>query len=113
MAKELLRQREEAFADIKKCEDQLAAIPEVRQRLETLARDLIEAREDSRRLSDQLDNARKALEVENEGKGEQFRVIDFARPPTKPSGPGRPIFVGIAIAVALAFAAVLCTFFDL
>lgn len=111
--KEVVRQREEAFTDIRKSEDELAAIPEVRQRLESLARDLIESREDYRRLSDQLDNARKALEVENEGKGEQFRVIDFARPPTKPSGPGRPIFIAIALVLAFAVAAGVCLVLDM
>lgn len=112
-ATELARQREEAFGDIKKAEDQLAAIPEVRQRLESLSRDLVEAREDAHRLSDQLDNAKKALEVENEGKGEQFRVIDFARPPSRPTGPGRPIYMGLAVALALGFAGVLVVFVDL
>ena len=111
--KELARQREEAFADIRKAEYQLAAIPEVRQRLESLIRELIEAREDYRRLSDQLDNARKALEVENEGKGEQFRVIDFARPPTKPSGPGRPIFMAVAMILAIGLAAGTCVVADM
>ena len=111
--KELARQREDAFADIRKAEEQLAAIPEVRQRLESLGRELIEAREDYRRLSDQLDNAKKALEVENEGKGEQFRVIDFARPPTKPSGPGRPIFMAVAMILAIGLAAGTCVVADM
>jgi uncharacterized protein involved in exopolysaccharide biosynthesis len=111
--KELVRQREECFADTKKTEEQLGAIPEVRQRLETLARDLIEARDDHRRLADQLDNAKKALEVENEGKGEQFRVIDFARPPTKPTGPARALLVALALALALGAATGACTLLDL
>jgi uncharacterized protein involved in exopolysaccharide biosynthesis len=110
--KELALQREECLAETRKAEEQLAAIPEVRQRLDALGRALFEAREDFRRLSDQLDNAEKALEVENEGKGEQFRVIDFARPPTRPSGPGRPVFVGLAIAMALAAAAAFCVMAD-
>jgi hypothetical protein len=111
--KDLATQREEAFADIRKAEEQLAAFPEVRQRLEALIRELIEAREDYHRLSDQLDNARKALEVENEGKGEQFRVIDFARPPTKPSGPGRPIFIAIALVLAVGVAVGVCILADM
>lgn len=110
---ELARQREEAFSDIKKAEDQLASIPEVRQRIESLSRDLIEAREDARRLSDQLDNAKKALEVENENKGEQFRVIDFARPPSRPMGAGRGIYFAAAAGLALAFAGALCVLLDL
>ncbi|HZU97409.1 MAG TPA: hypothetical protein VFF73_11980, partial [Planctomycetota bacterium] len=110
---DLARQREDCFRETKKAEEQLAAIPEVRQRLESLARDLIESRDDYRRLTDQLDNARKALDVENENKGEQFRVIDFARPPTRPTGPGRPLLVALAVVLALGAAAASCAVSDL
>jgi hypothetical protein len=110
---DLARQREDCFRETKKAEEELAAIPEVRQRLESLARDLTESRDDYHRLTDQLDNARKALEVENENKGEQFRVIDFARPPTRPTGPGRPLLIALAVALALAAAAASCAVSDL
>src|SRR5205823_6912664 len=102
-----------AFAEIRKGEEQLAAIPEVRQRLESLGRSLIEAREDFARLTNQLDNARKALAVENEGKGEQLRVIDFARPPSRPTGPGAIVFLGLSALLALGAAAGSCLLLDM
>jgi uncharacterized protein involved in exopolysaccharide biosynthesis len=111
--KEVTRQREECFGEIKKTEESLAAIPEVRARLEVLGRALLEAREDLRRLADQLENAKKALEVENEGKGEQFRVIDFARPPTKSSGPGRGMFMALALAAAIGFTIGVCLLLEM
>jgi uncharacterized protein involved in exopolysaccharide biosynthesis len=109
---ETVGQREESFRDIRKAEEQLASVPEVRQRLEALARALFEGREDFARLQNQLDNAQKALEVENEGKGEQLRVIDFARPPTKPTGPGTLVFVGIALVLALGLAVGACVLLE-
>lgn len=83
-------------------EERLAATPRVAERLAALERQHEHLSLQYREFSDKLQSASVAADMESGQKGEKFRLLERAFPPTSPTSPNRPLIVAMAVFLGLA-----------
>src|SRR6185436_2425082 len=89
-------------------DERIQATPTRQRELEDVSRGRESARERYQAVLKQYTDARLAASLEQTQRLEQFRVLDPAVPPLRPSAPDRPILalIGFVLAIALALGAV-------
>lgn len=95
---EIDRLREELAAT----QERLARTPRVAEQLDGLAREYEALSSSIREYSDKRLNATVAANMERRQKGEQFRVLEPAVPPSSAESPNRPLIVVLGILLGLA-----------
>ena len=106
---EKTREQEQIKQAIKVYEDRVQSSPAVEQQFKELTRGYQTALESYNGLLRKRDESAMAAELERKQQGEQFRVLDPANLPDKPSFPNRPLFAveglggGLALGLGIAF----------
>lgn len=96
-------------AQIKVYQERVQSSPGVEQQYKELTRGYQTALESYNELQKKRDQSAMATDLERKQEGEQFRVLDPANFPSKPSFPNRPLFAmgglggGLALGLGLAF----------
>ncbi len=109
MISEKSKEQEQVKQQIKKYEDLVQSSPVVEQKYKELTRGYQQALDSYNDLQKKRDDAQRASDLERQQEGEQFRVLDPANLPDKPSFPNRPLFAlgglcgGLALGLGLAF----------
>jgi polysaccharide chain length determinant protein (PEP-CTERM system associated) len=119
----LMQQQDQAAVEVKATAEEIAGLnrqlalyqrrlentPKREAELATITRDYETTRDTFRSLLAKRAEADITSNLEQGAKGEQFRVIDPARPPDRPTGPNRLrlLMVGIVLALGAAGAAVI------
>jgi protein tyrosine kinase modulator len=103
------KEQEQIKQQIKMYQDYVQSSPVVEEKYKELTRGYQTALDSYSDLQKKRDDAQRASELEREQEGEQFRVLDPANLPDKPSFPNRGIFAlgglggGLALGLGLAF----------
>ena len=103
------REQEQIKQAIKVYEDRVQSSPAVEQQFKELTRGYQTALDSYNGLLRKRDESAMAAELERKQEGEQFRVLDPANLPDKPSFPNRPLFAveglggGLALGLGIAF----------
>lgn len=103
------REQDQIKQQIKVFQERIQSSPAVEQQYKELTRDYQTALEFYNDLLKKRDQSAMASDLERRQEGEQFRVLDPANLPDRPSFPNRPLFVlggfagGLALGLALAF----------
>jgi polysaccharide chain length determinant protein (PEP-CTERM system associated) len=106
---EKAREQEQIKQQIRLYQDRVQSTPAVEQQFKELTRGYQTALESYSELQKKRDESAMAAELERKQQGEQFRVLDPANLPDKPSFPNRPLFAvgglggGLALGLAIAF----------
>jgi len=109
MIAEKTREQEQVKQQIRKYQDLVQSSPVVEQKYKELTRGYQQAVDSYNDLQKKRDDAQRAADLERQQEGEQFRVLDPANLPDKPSFPNRPLFTlgglagGLALGLCLAF----------
>lgn len=91
----LRSRREKAIAQIQKLEEHVNSTPANEEKLTELTRDYGMSLKNYQALLDKRMQAKISENLEKKQKGEQFRILDPANFPTRPSDPNPPVIVGI------------------
>jgi capsular polysaccharide biosynthesis protein len=104
----LLKQQADVQRQIADFEARVARIPQREQMLRMLIQDYENARSAYVTMQQRVYNAKMSEQLEQQQKGEQFRLIEPARVPIKPETPDRPktLMMGLALGLALGCGAV-------
>jgi polysaccharide chain length determinant protein (PEP-CTERM system associated) len=103
------REQEQIKQQIKLYQDRVQSSPVVEEQYKELTRGYQTALDSFNDLQRKRGESQMATELERQQEGEQFRVLDPANLPTKPSFPNRPLFAagglvgGIGLGLGLAF----------
>jgi polysaccharide chain length determinant protein (PEP-CTERM system associated) len=106
---EKAREQEQIKQQIRLYQDRVQSTPAVEQQFKELTRGYQTALESYNELQKKRDESAMAAELERKQQGEQFRVLDPANLPDKPSFPNRPLFAvgglggGLAFGLGIAF----------
>jgi len=106
---EKTREQEQIKQQIRLYQERVQSTPAVEQQFKELTRGYQTALESYNDLQKKRDESAMAAELERKQQGEQFRVLDPANLPDKPSFPNRPLFAagglggGFALGVCIAF----------
>jgi polysaccharide chain length determinant protein (PEP-CTERM system associated) len=106
---EKAREQEQIKQQIKIYQDRVMSSPAVEQEFKELTRGYQTALDSYNELQKKRDASAMAADLERKQQGEQFRVLDPANLPDKPSFPNRPLFAagglggGLALGLAIAF----------
>jgi polysaccharide chain length determinant protein (PEP-CTERM system associated) len=106
---EKTREQEQIKQAIKLYENKVESSPAVEQQFKELTRGYQTALDSYNGLLRKRDESAMAAELERKQQGEQFRVLDPANLPDKPSFPNRPLYAagglggGLALGLAIAF----------
>src|SRR6202043_4156839 len=104
------KEQEKIQQAIKLYQDRVQSSPVVEQQYKELTRDYQTALDFYNDLLKKRDQSAMATDLEHHQEGEQFRVLDPANLPDKPSFPNRPLFAlgglagGLGLGLAIAFA---------
>jgi polysaccharide chain length determinant protein (PEP-CTERM system associated) len=98
---ELQKRQVEQEADIKELEKYLTAIPKHQDELQTLERNYTIAAGQVESYLNQLDQARKASELEAQGMGPSFEIKDPPRVPVMPFSPNRSKIAAVSVVLGL------------
>lgn len=86
---------------VKALEEMVDTIPQIEAELKNLNRDYGIVKSSYESLLQRRESARMAEKADATGEGVKFRVIDPPRVPLEPSGPNRPLFMGIVLLAGL------------
>jgi polysaccharide chain length determinant protein (PEP-CTERM system associated) len=106
---EKTRAQDQIKQQIKVYQDRVQSSPIIEQQFKELTRDHQTALDFYNDLLRKRDQSAMATDLEHHQEGEQFRVLDPANLPTKPSFPNRPVFAlqgfggGLAMGLVIAF----------
>jgi polysaccharide chain length determinant protein (PEP-CTERM system associated) len=106
---EKAREQEQIKQQIKLYQERVQSSPAVEQQFKELTRGYQTALDSYNELQKKRDQSAMAAELERKQQGEQFRVLDPANLPDKPSFPNRPLFAagglggGLALGLGIAF----------
>jgi polysaccharide chain length determinant protein (PEP-CTERM system associated) len=106
---EKAREQEQIKQQIKIYQDRVLSSPAVEQEFKELTRGYQTALDSYNELQKKRDASAMAADLERKQQGEQFRVLDPANLPDKPSFPNRPLFAagglggGLALGLVIAF----------
>jgi polysaccharide chain length determinant protein (PEP-CTERM system associated) len=106
---EKAREQEQIKQQIKLYQERVQSSPAVEQQFKELTRGYQTALDSYNELQKKRDQSAMAAELERKQQGEQFRVLDPANLPDKPSFPNRPLFAagglggGFALGLVIAF----------
>jgi polysaccharide chain length determinant protein (PEP-CTERM system associated) len=106
---EKAREQEQIKQQIKLYQDRVQSSPAVEQQFKELTRGYQTALDSYNELQKKRDGSAMAAELERKQQGEQFRVLDPANLPDKPSFPNRSLFAvgglggGLALGLGIAF----------
>jgi polysaccharide chain length determinant protein (PEP-CTERM system associated) len=106
---EKAREQEQIKQQIKLYQDRVQSTPAVEQQFKELTRGYQTALDSYNELEKKRNDSAMAAELERKQQGEQFRVLDPANLPDKPSFPNRPLFAagglggGLALGLGIAF----------
>src|SRR5271154_146120 len=106
---EKAREQEQIKQQIKLYQDRVQSSPAVEQQFKELTRGYQTALDSFNDLQKKRDASAMAADLERKQQGEQFRVLDPANLPDKPSFPNRPLFAagglggGLALGLVIAF----------
>jgi polysaccharide chain length determinant protein (PEP-CTERM system associated) len=106
---EKARQQEQIKQQIKVYQDRVQSSPAIEQQYKELTRDHQTALDFYNDLLRKRDQSAMSRDLEHHQEGEQFRVLDPANLPNKPSFPNRPLFAlggfggGLSLGLAIAF----------
>ena len=106
---EKAREQEQIKQQIKLYQDRVQSSPGVEQQFKELTRGYQTALDSFNELQKKRDESAMAADLERKQQGEQFRVLDPANLPDKPSFPNRPLFAvgglggGLALGLGIAF----------
>jgi polysaccharide chain length determinant protein (PEP-CTERM system associated) len=96
------KEQEQIKQQIRMYQDYVQSSPVVEQKYKELTRGYQTALDSYNDLQKKRDEAQRASDLESQQEGEQFRVLDPANLPEKPSFPNRPVFAGGGLAGGLA-----------
>jgi uncharacterized protein involved in exopolysaccharide biosynthesis len=103
------REQSQIQQQIKAVEDRVQSSPAVEQQFKELTRGYQTALDSYNDLQKKRDEAEMYAELQRKQQGEQFRVLDPANLPDKPSFPNRPLFAagglggGLALGLVISF----------
>jgi polysaccharide chain length determinant protein (PEP-CTERM system associated) len=106
---EKAREQEQIKQQIKVYQDRVQSSPAIEQQFKELTRDHQTALDFYNELLKKRDQSAMATDLEHHQEGEQFRVLDPANLPDKPSFPNRPLFAlgglagGLGLGLGIAF----------
>jgi polysaccharide chain length determinant protein (PEP-CTERM system associated) len=106
---EKTREQEQIKQQIRLYQERVQSSPAVEQQFKELTRGYQTALESFNELQKKRDASAMAADLERKQQGEQFRVLDPANLPDKPSFPNRPLFAvgglggGLGLGLAIAF----------
>jgi polysaccharide chain length determinant protein (PEP-CTERM system associated) len=106
---EKAKEQEQIKQQIKFYQDRVQSTPGVEQQFKELTRGYQTALDSYNELQKKRDESAMAADLERKQQGEQFRVLDPANLPDKPSFPNRPLFAmgglggGLALGLGIAF----------
>jgi polysaccharide chain length determinant protein (PEP-CTERM system associated) len=106
---EKTREQEQIKQQIRLYQERVQSSPAVEQQFKELTRGYQTALESFNELQKKRDASAMAADLERKQQGEQFRVLDPANLPDKPSFPNRPVFAvgglggGLGLGLAIAF----------
>jgi polysaccharide chain length determinant protein (PEP-CTERM system associated) len=106
---EKTKEQEKIKEQIKVYQDRVQSSPKVEEQYKQLTRGYQTALESYNELLKKRDDAAMATDLQRQQQGEQFRVLDPANLPDKPSFPNRPLFAlgglggGLGLGLGLAF----------
>jgi uncharacterized protein involved in exopolysaccharide biosynthesis len=106
---EKAREQEQIKKQIKLYQDRVQSSPGVEQQFKELTRGYQTALDSYNELQKKRDESAMSAELERKQQGEQFRVLDPANLPDKPSFPNRPLFAlgglggGFGLGLGIAF----------
>jgi polysaccharide chain length determinant protein (PEP-CTERM system associated) len=106
---EKAREQEQIKQQIKVYQDRVQSSPAVEQEFKELTRGYQTALDSYNELQKKRDASAMAADLERKQQGEQFRVLDPANLPDKPSFPNRPLFAvggfggGLGLGLVIAF----------
>jgi polysaccharide chain length determinant protein (PEP-CTERM system associated) len=98
---EKVKEQEQIRQQIKTYQGRLQSTPAVEQQFKELTRGYQTALQSYNELQKQRTDAQRATDLERKQQGEQFRVLDPANLPEKPSFPNRPLFAAGGLAGGL------------
>jgi uncharacterized protein involved in exopolysaccharide biosynthesis len=110
---EKTKEQEQIKQQIKTYEARVQATPEVEQQFKELTRGYETALQSYNELQKKRDDSAMATQLERQQQGEQFRVLDPANLPDKPSFPNRALFAGGGLGGGLALGLALALFIEL
>jgi polysaccharide chain length determinant protein (PEP-CTERM system associated) len=96
------KEQDQIKQEIKTYQDRIQSSPVVEQQYKELTRGYQTALDSYSELQKKRDDSAMATDLERKQQGEQFRVLDPANLPEKPSFPNRPMFAGGGLAGGLA-----------
>ena len=96
------KEQDQIKQQIKTYQDRIQSSPAVEQQYKELTRGYQTALDSYNELQKKRDDSAMATDLERKQQGEQFRVLDPANLPDKPSFPNRPLFAGGGLAGGLA-----------
>jgi polysaccharide chain length determinant protein (PEP-CTERM system associated) len=99
---EKTKEQDQIRQQIKTYQGRLQSTPAVEQQFKELTRGYQTALLSYNELQKQRDDAQRAVELERKQQGEQFRVLDPANLPERPSFPNRPLFAAGGLGAGLA-----------
>jgi polysaccharide chain length determinant protein (PEP-CTERM system associated) len=99
---EKVKEQEQIRQQIKTYQGRLQSTPAVEQQFKELTRGYQTALQSYNELQKQRTDAQRATDLERKQQGQQFRVLDPANLPEKPSFPNRPLFAAGGLAGGLA-----------
>jgi polysaccharide chain length determinant protein (PEP-CTERM system associated) len=89
------------LASITRYREQLQSIPTVETKLTQLMRDYTTLQATYQSLLTKSEEAKVAANQDRRQIGEQFRIVDAARLPQRPTSPNRPLIIGVGCLVGL------------
>ena len=110
---EKTKEQEQVRQQIKTYEGRIQATPEVEQQFKELTRGYQTALQSYNDLLKKEQDSQMAVELERKQQGQQFRVLDPANLPDKPSFPNRLAFAGGGLAAGLGLGIVLALFIEI
>ncbi len=102
MIAEKTKEQDQIKQQIKTYQDRIQSSPTVEEQYKELTRGYQTALDSYNELQKKRDDSAMATDLERKQQGEQFRVLDPANLPDKPSFPNRPMFAGGGLAGGLA-----------
>jgi len=99
---EKTKEQDQIKQQIKTYQDRIQSSPTVEEQYKELTRGYQTALDSYNELQKKRDDSAMATDLERKQQGEQFRVLDPANLPDKPSFPNRPLFAGGGLAGGLA-----------
>jgi polysaccharide chain length determinant protein (PEP-CTERM system associated) len=110
---EKTKEQEQIRQQIKTYEGRLQSTPAVEQQFKELTRGYQTALQSYNDLLKKEEDSKMAVELERKQQGQQFRVLDPANLPDRPSFPNRPAFAGGGLAAGLGLGIVLALFIEI